>query len=280
MTLILRKDRDKKFRAEVFKRFNSQCCFLPSIVPLWAVKKNYLPNEMNTRCNRTEDLMIYKKDGKISNNNDDNILIFCKQHYGIVYHELRDMQKKIREQKLGIRKETKQKDMITKEEFNNIISIIPYIHHKIFFFALRFFGSRATETTLLEKRDFTFGDAPTVKFRAENTKRKVERTVPIPTIVVPIFQDYVKKLRDHQRLFEFSPQRAWEIVKDYVKKAGIEKNIHPHSFRHSYATEIYDETEDLKVVQDLLGHKNIATTSIYAHVSKEHRKDVVNKSFQ
>ena len=68
-------------------------------------------------------------------------------------------------------------------------------------------------------------------------------------------------------------------VKLYVKKAGLDESIHPHTFRHTYATKVYETMGDLKIVQDLLGHKNLATTSIYAHTSDAQKRAAINKVF-
>jgi integrase/recombinase XerD len=65
-------------------------------------------------------------------------------------------------------------------------------------------------------------------------------------------------------------ERIWQIVKSAAKAAGINKNIHPHTLRHSFATHLLANGADLRIIQDMLGHANIATTEIYTHVDNSH----------
>lgn len=67
--------------------------------------------------------------------------------------------------------------------------------------------------------------------------------------------------------------RVWQIVKKHAKTAGL-SNVYPHVLRHSFATHLLTGGADLRVVQELLGHADIATTQIYTHVDKSRLKSV------
>lgn len=116
-------------------------------------------------------------------------------------------------------------------------------------------------------------------------KRSKERVVPIGTHAVRKVGDYLETgrarlLKNHQSRYLFvaragkpmSRQGFWKMVKGYAARAGITKNVTPHTFRHSFASHLLEGGADLRAVQLMLGHSDISTTQVYTHVAKERLK--------
>ena len=74
--------------------------------------------------------------------------------------------------------------------------------------------------------------------------------------------------------FRLTPRSVQRIVSYYAKLAGITKHVSPHTLRHSFATDLLMNGADIRSVQSMLGHSNIATTQVYTHVTDQHLREV------
>lgn len=110
-------------------------------------------------------------------------------------------------------------------------------------------------------------------------KGRKERIVPVGSKAIEAIDHYLASFRcqwdsDQQRALFLTKHGdpidrilVWKMIKGYAKQAGILKNIFPHTLRHSFATHLLDNGADLRIIQEMLGHANIATTDRYTHVS-------------
>ena len=121
-------------------------------------------------------------------------------------------------------------------------------------------------------------------------KGSKERVVPIGKTAYDAVRRYVDearpklvKSRTTDILFlnrfggAFTRQGLWKIIIHYVRKAGLQKNVHPHTFRHSFASHLLEGGADLRAVQVMLGHSDISTTQIYTHVTRDHLTQIHRK---
>jgi integrase/recombinase XerD len=145
-------------------------------------------------------------------------------------------------------------------------------------------GLRVSELIELKISDIFF-DEEVIRVFGKGSK---ERLVPIGRSAVKWTKKYLlnsrpflsKKLKSENIVFlnnrgtKLSRMGVWKIVDRYRKEAGIEKEIHPHTFRHSFATHLLEGGADLRAVQEMLGHADISTTQIYTHIDRDYIKQV------
>ncbi len=118
-----------------------------------------------------------------------------------------------------------------------------------------------------------------------------ERMIPIGSIAVNALQEYLTKSRplliqksDEKALFvningkRLTRQGFWKIIKQYKNQAKINKDITPHTLRHSFAAHLLENGADLRSIQEMLGHSDISSTQIYAQIAKNKIKEIYKKT--
>ena len=158
------------------------------------------------------------------------------------------------------------------------------IRDKAIFETLYACGLRVSELINLRQRDI-LADVEIIRVFGKGSK---ERIVPIGSTALEWILKYQrgarltfqKHLNSDDILFlnqkgkQLTRMGIWKLLKGYTVKAGVEVDVHPHIFRHSFATHLLEGGADLRAVQEMLGHSDIATTQIYTHIDREFIKEV------
>ncbi len=146
-------------------------------------------------------------------------------------------------------------------------------------------GLRVSELTSLKISNL-FLDIDFIKILGKGDK---ERLVPIGSEAIKFLRIFIEEVRVHIAMkagkedFVFLNMRGnpisrvmvFLIIKDLAKKAGINKSISPHTFRHSFATHLIEGGADLRAVQEMLGHESITTTEIYTHLDRDYLRETI-----
>lgn len=146
-------------------------------------------------------------------------------------------------------------------------------------------GLRVSELCGVKQRDLLL-EQEVIRVFGKGSK---ERIVPIGSSALEWIGSYQSEVRPHfmkqgkstndilflnQRGTGISRMSVWNIVTKATRDAGIEKHVHPHTFRHSFATHLLEGGADLRALQEMLGHSDIGTTQIYTHIDREFIRQV------
>jgi len=148
-------------------------------------------------------------------------------------------------------------------------------------------GLRVSELINLKVNDLYFQD-DVIRVTGKGDKQRI---VPVGRSAVEWVNKYLLNIRPflekkeksdnivflNNRGTRFSRMGMWKIVTRYVEEAEIKKDVHPHTFRHSFATHLIEGGADLRAVQEMLGHESITTTEIYTHLDKEYLQQVMKE---
>jgi integrase/recombinase XerD len=145
-------------------------------------------------------------------------------------------------------------------------------------------GLRVSELCTLRIKDIIV-EAEIIRVFGKGSK---ERIVPIGSSALDWINQYLLKVRHlfvkrgktedilflNQRGTQLSRMSIWKLVQSSARKAEIQIHVHPHIFRHSFATHLLEGGADLRAVQEMLGHSDISTTQIYTHLDNDYIKEV------
>ena len=184
-------------------------------------------------------------------------------------------------------------DSLTPQEIERMLAVYPVnaqdhlsIRNRAILEVMYACGLRVSEAVTLTTSAINMDDC-IVRIRGKGSK---ERLVPIGHHAMQAIARYLTKVRPlHKKSAETSAlflsyrgkpldrERIWMIIKDTAIEAGITKEIHPHTFRHSFATHLLENGADLRMIQEMLGHADISTTQIYTHVDSRQLLSVHKK---
>ncbi|MDG1332719.1 MAG: site-specific tyrosine recombinase XerD [Crocinitomicaceae bacterium] len=146
-------------------------------------------------------------------------------------------------------------------------------------------GLRVSELVNLEFEQLFFDEG----FIRVIGKGNKQRLVPVSPSVKKEIEIYTKSVRNHQKIkpgnesYVFLNRRGakltrvmiFTIIKNLVEKIGLQKNVSPHTFRHSFATHLLEGGANLRAIQEMLGHESITTTEIYTHLDQQFLKEAI-----
>lgn len=183
-------------------------------------------------------------------------------------------------------------DTLTFEEIESIILQIDLskpegMRNKAMLETLYSCGMRVSEIINLKKSNL-YLDVGFVRVIGKGDK---ERLIPIGAAAVKYLQIYLQEVRVHleiakgaedvvflnRRGNKLSRVMVFYIIKELAQKANVQKNISPHTFRHSFATHLVEGGADLRAVQEMLGHESITTTEIYTHLDRNFLRETLKK---
>ena len=181
-------------------------------------------------------------------------------------------------------------DTLSIEEIDSILGAIDHstpegMRNRAMLETLYSSGLRVSELIGLKKANVLWE----VGFLRVLGKGSKERLVPIGREAMKFIRMYEEEVRVHlniklghegflflnRRGAQLSRQMVFIVIKDLVGKAGIQKKISPHTFRHCFATHFIEGGADLRAVQEMLGHESITTTEIYTHLDRDYLRQII-----
>lgn len=223
---------------------------------------------------KTEDIKLFMAENLTEKSSSSVILFLAALKYSFLNILGRDLTASIKRPK----KEKKIPTVLSKEEVKNLINSCNNKKSKLMISLMYACGFRVSELVNLKIQDLDFYEKIG---HARQAKGKKDRIFNIPVFLSHQLQEQAAKQQEKQQEFLFSgpkgklsPRNIQKIVNKATKKAEIQKKVSPHTLRHSFATHLLEDGTDIRMIQELLGHADLSTTQIYAHISTEQIKKI------
>ena len=181
----------------------------------------------------------------------------------------------------GIKRPKKEKripTVLTKEEIKRLLASLLMKKSKLIVSLLYACGFRVSELINLKISDLNFEEKTG---KVQQGKGKKDRIFNIPQFLIQDLKEQVELQKSNSQEYLFtgpngklSASNLEKIVRKATIRAGIQKDVHCHTLRHSFATHLLEDGVDLRRIQTLLGHSSISTTELYTHISSQQIKEV------
>jgi integrase/recombinase XerD len=178
-----------------------------------------------------------------------------------------------------VRVDHPQPDVLSGSEVQLLIEHAPSLKHKALVMLMYGAGLRVAEARHLRVGDI---DSKRMLLHVRRTKNRYDRVVPLSSVLLATLREYHRAAKVKGELLFAGRKGNVPITRNAINKAllkalrsaGLKKRVHPHLFRHAFATHLLEVGEDLRTVQILLGHRNLQSTARYTHLSEARRAKV------
>jgi integrase/recombinase XerD len=164
--------------------------------------------------------------------------------------------------------------ILSPEEVERILKAPPHLKSRALLMTIYAAGLRISEVAGLRVTDI---DSARMTITIRQGKGKKDRVVMLSPVLLDTLRQYWRHKRPKEWLFPgekpdkpIGCNAVYQIFQNAARRAGITKNVSPHSLRHSFATHLLESSTDLRTIQILMGHRSLKTTARYLHVSQQH----------
>ncbi len=255
--------------------------------------KNYSPNTINAYLNGLGLFLKYVQDNQLKEITPEHLheyFYHFKSDLCYSYSSMKQLLASVRflyrevlkkpidfDFNIKMKKPSNVPEVLSVEEVQRFLNSFTNLKHRAIFSLCYSAGLRLSEILNLQISDI---DSGRMQIRVSQAKGKKDRYSILAPTILELLRDYTRGYKPKVYLFEgqkgakYSASSIQNLMRKHRKLAGIKKKATPHTLRHSFATHLLDNGTDIRVIQELLGHKHISTTQIYTHVSTKNLKGV------